>query len=221
MEKDQALQDINYIKELIRETQRVVDYGWPVFMYWGFYILTNLTVSSTLIDWETVNRPGLTWHHVLVYILRSGLWIGFLFTALYVFYRRKLMSNPKMFLVGAVALAFVTVYMAIRIGEDLIWAQGEWQGNILFWKYYILTNGIYFGTLFMVLGLIYSREQLWMGYGVLLVALLTLFSATYLAEFGFFIGDIPFWAMVGLSFLLSGLLAYRRQKKSFSRTQPF
>ncbi len=226
MEKERAIQDIGYIKELMNETRQIMDFGWPIYVYWGLYFLVlSLAFANTpsgIIQATLYADRWPTLGDLLALAIILGMWIGFLFTAVYVFWRRKELINPKLIIIGTLALAFVIIYLVMYAGMQIVWGGASDTDPHLHIAvlYTMLMNGIYFGTVFMILGLIYSREQLWLGFIILFATLLSLWLMTTGAK-GVIAnpGKVLLWGSIGLAFMISGIWAYQRQKKQTSNVK--
>jgi hypothetical protein len=207
MDKQNAIQDLNYIKKLISETQHILDIAWPIYIYWGIEIIATFLISALWINPAELKSGGITLSMILKILVEISLWGGFGWTAYYIYMHRQKMINPKMFLIGAIGLSLVTIKLIEITGFRLIIINTGYGETGDYFS--ILSNGIFFSTVFIILGLIYSREQLWLGYGLLLLTLLSLWMDINHPIFGY-LGNWLFWIYISTSFLIAGIMAYGR-----------
>lgn len=211
MDKRNAIQDISYIRQLISDTQQVLDIGWPVYIYWGVEIILSFLLSVMFINPAELAAGGMSVSYILRVIVELSLWGGFGWTAYYIYRHRDKMISPKMYLIGTIGVALIIIKMVETMGFRLIVMT---IGYGLAGDYFsTLSNGLFFATVFIVMGVLYSREQLWLGFGMLMVTLLSLFMDINHPVFGY-AGSWLFWNYAGAAFLIAGVMAYRRHRKN-------
>lgn len=214
MEKENAIQDLNYIKKLMSETQQIMDITWPIYIYWGIFFVC-MNTARVFFPYETFIAVAQVPASVIISesIITIFGWGGMFFTAIYIFRHRKRMFDKKMFLLGMLGLSFVLIYIAIVICEDIIQIGGNGFLEHPHKDYNILIHGLYFAALFIIFGLIYAREQLWLGYGVLVMTILTIYLGIGEDTTHYTLVSHTMSITVGLSFIISGATAYIRYKK--------
>lgn len=216
MDKQNALQDISYIRQLMQQTRQVLDIAWPIYIYWGIEIIASFLLSVMFINPAELASGGMSLSLVMKVLVEISLWGGLGWTAWYIYRHREEMINPKMFLIGTIGLSFVLIKIVETLGfRMVVTAVGYGHAGDLF---SILCNGIYFGSVFIVLGLIYSREQLWLGYGLLAITLVALWMDINHVMFGY-LGNWLQWNYIGAAFLIAGVMAYRRHRKQTKSEQ--
>ncbi len=230
MDKQNAIQDISYIRQLMNKTQQIMDITWPIYVYWGiFFIITNINRlifsynSTFVITFDHV----LTLPEISMVAIMIASWVGIIFAALYIYHHRKQMFNQKMFLIGMLGLSFLLIYITITVSLDIIWFSSPTIVDMfpLHNLYGKLIFGLYFAALFIVFGLVYAREQLWMGYWLLVVTIVTMYiGGNQIATGNIQIStQLPIYHIlfgnVGICFLIAGMMAYRRHKKQINENK--
>lgn len=223
MDKQNALQDINYIRQIMSETQQVFDITWPVYIYWGLEIIVSFVLSSFFINYEEIKRGGITLSLIMDILIEISLWGGFAGTAIYAYFHREKIINQKMFLIGTIGISFILIKLIEIIGFRLIITSTGYNEVSTYFS--TLLNGTYFASLFIILGLVYAREQLWLGYSLLIVTLLSMYFDIYYSKselFGITLAGLGFlltWMSVGICFLTAGIMAYRRHRQQLNENQ--
>lgn len=214
MDKQNAIQDLSYIKKLMSETQQIMDIVWPIYMYWGIFFV-SMNTARIFFPYETFVAVAHVPASVIISesIITIFGWGGMFFTAIYIFRHRERMFDKKMFLLGMLGLSFVLIYITIVICEDIIQIGSNSFFEHPHKDYNILIHGLYFAALFIVFGLVYTREQLWLGYGVLIMTILTIYLGIEEDTTHYTLVSHTMSITVGLSFIISGVMAYRRYRK--------
>ena len=126
-----------------------------------------------------------------------------------------------MFLIGTIGISLIFIKLIEIIGFRLIITGTGYNEVSTYFS--TLLNGTYFASLFIIMGLIYAREQLWLGYSLLTITLLALSFDIYYSKselFGVTLTGIGFfltWMSVGICFIIAGTFAYNRYRNQVAQ----